>query len=670
LEALKRGVKATGAARAVTSLMKQGMIARTYRLARPAVTTKMVTIVRLALTENEAADVAGRMRQEATKRSLKSAALIETLIREESLPLSQARRLGLTPSLQRALDGIVAVNEETLVRDPLAGRAYPYRDPPELTPDQSSATSEIIRALDAPDAGGTFLVHGVTGSGKTEVYLAALEHALSLGRRGIVLVPEIALTPQTIRRFAERFPGEIAVLHSELSPGEQHDIWHEISVGRYKAVVGPRGALFAPMPDLGLVIIDEEHEWTYKQQDGSPHYHARRTAEELCRLSGAVLVLGSATPDVETYFRADEGPLKLLSLPQRLVRSPGGVQPGPLPEVQIVDLREELKVGNRSIFSRSLTGEIQSALDASEQVILFLNRRGTASFVQCRDCGYTPECRSCAVALTYHEPDPRLVCHYCNRRYPPATACPECGGNRLRQIGLGTERVEEEVHRQFPKARTVRWDRDMTRGKGAHEAILARFLAHDADVLIGTQMVAKGLDIPLVTLVGVISADIALHIPDIRAGERAFQLLEQVAGRAGRGERPGRVIIQTYTPDHYAIEAASRHDYPALYAAEIELRRRLGYPPFGRLARLTFVHTGKEFAQREAARLAHHLRSERERRAMPNLDVLGPSPALIPRVRSRWRWNVVLRGADPAMLLGDQTLPRGWSVDIDPISIL
>jgi primosomal protein N' (replication factor Y) len=419
-----------------------------------------------------------------------------------------------------------------------------------------------------------------------------------------------------------------------------------------------------------LVIIDEEHEWTYKQQDASPRYHARRAAEELAMLTGAVLVLGSATPDVESHFRAQQGSFRLLELPDRLVRRDGRVESAPLPQVEVVDLREELKAGNRSIFSRLLSREIRQALDSQEQVMLFLNRRGTASFVQCRDCGHVPECRSCSVSLTYHSPDDKLVCHYCHRRYPLPQTCPKCGGKRIRQVGLGTERVEEEAKAEFPGVRTLRWDRDVTRGRDMHESILARFLAHEADILIGTQMIAKGLDIPLVTLVGVVSADVALHLPEFRAGERTFQLLEQVAGRAGRGPKGGRVIIQTYTPDHYAIEAAANHDYHSLAAHEIEFRRKLGYPPFGRLIRLTFAHTNAEYAQRQAAMMANKLRSEMEARGLPNLDVLGPSPAFVPRIRGRWRWNVIIRGAEPVALLNDEPLPRGWTVDVDPMSVL
>jgi len=684
-ELLRREVKVKGAPSAISALIKRGFLQRSYRLARPQIAPKVVRQLRLDAPETEMLARIEDLREEGGPRALRRALVLETLVDEGVLPLPRARDLGLTPAFLRDLEteGLARAEEVYVVRDPLAGRVFPYREPPSLTEDQQRAYETIAESL-APDslrrAPTTFLLHGITGSGKTEVYLAALDRAIALGKRVLVLVPEISLTPQTVRRFAERLPGQVAVMHSRLSLGEHFDMWHEIRDGRYAVVIGPRSALFAPQPDLALVIIDEEHEWTYKQQEGSPRYHARRSAEELCALTGAVLVLGSATPDVESRFRADDGAFRLLELPERLLPADdGSVEAGPLPEVDVVDLREELKASNRSIFSRPLAAAMHRALDAREQVILFLNRRGTASFVQCRDCGFVPECRSCAVALTYHESEGgqtparlgALICHYCRRQIKPLpTRCPECQGGRIRQVGLGTQRVEEEVRRAFPEARTLRWDRDVTRGRDSHEAILARFLAHEADVLIGTQMIAKGLDMPLVTLVGVVTADTALHLPDFRATERTFQLLEQVAGRAGRGPRGGRVIIQTYTPENHAIQSVRRHDYDSMYERDIEFRRNLGYPPFGRLVRLTFAHTGAAYSQEQAAAMASRLTQERDRRGLPNLDVLGPAPAFVPRVRGRWRWNLVLRGADPVALIRDMQFPRGWTVDVDPVSLL
>lgn len=630
-----------------------------------------------------------------------------------SLAASRVRaRTGLTAAAAAPLaeQGLIAVVQVAVERDPLAGHHYSQRPLPVLTSEQEGVYRAIEEALEAPvrgdgasagpaHGGDAFLLHGVTGSGKTEVYLKALEKTVALGRRGIVLVPEIALTPQTVRRFAERFPGQVAVLHSGLSEGQLFDQWHGIRQGRYAVVVGSRSALFAPQPDLGLIVIDEEHEWTYKQEQ-VPRYHARETAGRLAELTGAVLLLGSATPDVVTYQQALWGRYRLLALRERVrpVASPDGTATlstsTALPPVEVVDLREELMSGNRSIFSRSLAGGVRSVLSAGEQAILFLNRRGAASFAQCRDCGHVPHCSSCAVSLTYHRQQDRLVCHQCNRGRRMPVACPECGGRRLRLVGIGVERVEEEAERAFPGARLLRWDRDVTRGRGAHERVLARFLGREADILIGTQMVAKGLDLPAVTLVGVVSADVSLHLPDFRAGERAFQLLTQVGGRAGRAQRGpsgppaggagagddagasggqaqpelGRVVIQTYTPQHYAIKAAAQHDYESFFAQEIELRRQFGYPPFGRLALLVYSHTNSAYAHEEAGRMVRVLRQERDTRGLPDLEVMGPSPAYVARLRGRYRWQALVRGRNPAELLEGIALPQNWVVDIDPMT--
>jgi len=685
LSDLRKVMRLGSRSNVVASLFNRRLLERSYELARPKVRPKTVPQIRLVVSTNQAREAGQVMRANGQARSARQAAVLEALLEEGSLPLSQVRaRTQLTPAALRELidQGLVAVEDVAVLRDPLAGRIYPQRPPPVLTPEQNKVYEVIAQALTNAVAGqrqAPFLLHGVTGSGKTEVYLRALDKAVALGKRGIVLVPEISLTPQTVRRFAERFPGQVAVMHSSLSLGEHYDMWHEVRQGRYAVVIGPRGAAFAPQPDLGLVIIDEEHEWTYKQEEQAPRYHARKVAEKLCELTGAVLVLGSATPDVESYQRTQSGRLHLLELRQRVqpvcppASAPAGepsVAPSSPPQIDIVDLKTELRAGNRSIFSRSLAEALKATLAAGEQAILFLNRRGTASFVQCRDCGHVPACSRCAVSLTYHAPEGRLVCHQCHRQKRMPASCPSCGSPRIRLLGIGTERVEAEVQRAFPNARTLRWDRDVARGHGAHESILASFLAHEADVLIGTQMIAKGLDIPLVTLVGVISADISLHLPDFRSGERAFQLLQQVAGRAGRGTRGGRVIIQTYTPDHYAVQAAARHDYLGFFQQEAEFRRRLGYPPFARLAQLTFAHVAARYAQEEAFRLTRLLKLERDRRGIPNLDVLGPAPAFISRLRGRYRWQVLLRGSDPSELLRDFSFPQGWSIDIDPVSLL
>jgi primosomal protein N' (replication factor Y) len=687
-EELRQELRLRSLGALIEQLAGRGLIERIYELGPPRGRAKVVPHVRLLVGPEDAraeaasdllgAAPAGGPRVRARREPM--AAALEALAEEGPLvPLARLRaqtrigEAGLRVLVER---GLVAVEDVEVERDPLAALDVSPRQAPLLTAAQEAAYREIAAALEGKDGEGppVFLLYGVTGSGKTEVYLQALEKTVALGRRAIVLVPEISLTPQTVRRFAERFPGQVAVMHSALSLGQQFDQWRRIRDGHYAVVIGPRSAIFAPQPDLGLIVMDEEHEWAYKQQELAPRYHARAVAEKLAELTGAVLMLGSATPDLESYHRARAGRYRLLTLPERVQPAAGDGSRScavrPLPEVEVVDLRQELREGNRSIFSRSLERAVAEALAAGEQVILFLNRRGAASFVQCRDCGHVPTCSACAVSLTYHATEERLICHHCHRSRRVPERCPQCQSPRIRFLGVGTEKVEEEAGRTFPGARLLRWDRDVTRRRGSHERILMRFLAHEADILIGTQMIAKGLDMPAVTLVGVISADVGLNLPDYRSGERTFQLLEQVAGRAGRGPRGGRVIIQTYTPHHYAIEAAARHDYDAFYEHEVSLRRRLGYPPFGRLARLVFAHTNATHAQEQALRLAAALRRECDVRGIPNLDVLGPAPALVPRVRGRYRWQITLRGGDPAELLGELPFPLGWTVDIDPVSLL
>ena len=478
-------------------------------------------------------------------------------------------------------------------------------------------------------------------------------------------MPEIALTPQTIERFASRFPHKVAVLHSKLSLGEQFDQWRQMRDGELDVVIGPRSAIFAPQPNLGLIVIDEEHEWAYKQQDLSPRYHARDVALKLAELTGAVVILGSATPDVETYYHAQRGDYQLLELPERLTPHEGSA----LPQVEVVDLREELKAGNRSIFSRSLKLAIDKAVANKEQVILFFNRRGAATFIQCRNCGLVLLCRRCQVTLNYHSAEDALVCHQCNYRMAVPQFCPRCLSRRIKFLGIGTQKLEQEAGHLFHKARLLRWDSDATRGKHSHQEILYRFRSRDADILIGTQMVAKGLDLPQVTLVGVVNADTGLNLPDFRAGERTFQLLSQVVGRAGRGPLGGRAIIQTYCPEHYAIQAAVKHDYSHFYKQEIAYRLKLNNPPFLQLVRLTFSHKNDALCHKEAERMKQLLTSEREAKGTYDISLIGPAPAFIHRLRGRFRWQLILRGAESSAFLSQIAIPQGWTVDVDPIGL-
>jgi primosomal protein N' (replication factor Y) len=564
--------------------------------------------------------------------------------------------------------GLAAAENVEVRRAPLSHYAIQLSQPLNLTAAQEAVYKPIQASLHRETPGAqtsVFLLHGVTASGKTEIYLQALAETVKLGKKGVALVPEIALTPQTIERFSARFPGRVAVLHSQLSLGEQFDEWQRIRKGEVDVVVGPRSALFAPQPDLGLIIIDEEHEWTYKQQEQSPRYHARDAAVKLAELTGAVVVMGSATPSVETYYHAAKGDYQLLQLPERVVP----IENAPLPEVKIVDMREELKAGNLSIFSGQLKQAIEKALLNKEQAILFLNRRGSATTIECRNCGFVIKCKRCDIPMTYHLNSDSLICHRCNNKMRPPQVCPNCFSRRIRYLGIGTEKLTQEAQAMFPHARLLRWDSDVTQAKGSHRNILNKFRDYEADILIGTQMVVKGLDLPLVTLVGVVIADTSLNLPDFRAGERTFQLLCQVAGRAGRGPSTGQVIIQTYNPNHYAIQAAARHDYKSFYDREINFRRQLREPPFVQLANLTFVHTNDNRCREEAEKMAKRITEERDARGISALSIIGPAPAFVHRLRGRYHWQIILRGSNLSEFLRNISFAQGWMIDIDPVGL-
>lgn len=635
-------------------------------------------------------------------------AAVLDFLRQEQGPVDVSWVYAQTGCARRHLDkleerGLVTLGREEVWRDPLEGRVFLPTEPPPLTPDQEAAWAEIQAALH-PAAFDlrpvTFLLHGVTGSGKTELYLRAVGQVLAQGRKAIILVPEISLTPQTVARFAARFPGRVTVVHSQLSDGSRYDVWRRARAGLVDVVVGPRSALFMPLFPLGLIVLDEEHDPSYKQKSRLA-YHARETALQLARLTGATVILGSATPSLESYIRAQRGEFRRLELSRRILghvrrladlqtvyhvpqiryqvlrEGPPEVRYLDLPPVQVVDMRAELKAGNRSIFSRALAGALDEVLGRGEQAILFLNRRGRATFVLCRDCGYVLRCPHCDVPLTMHgihgeayDHASLLICHHCGHRAHLPQECPRCGGRRIRHFGLGTEGLEAAVRERWPGARLLRWDRDTARTAEAHWNILQRFSDGQADVLVGTQMIAKGLDLPLVTLVGVVSADTALNLPDFRAGEWTFQLLEQVAGRAGRGLRGGRVVVQTYHPDHYAICAVERHDYEGFAQEELEFRRRVDYPPYVRMARLIYRHRDPSRAQVAAEDLAQRLREALAQKGLPRTDLIGPAPAFFARIRGRYRWQIILRHADPPAFLRSVGVPPGWRVDIDPIDVL
>ncbi len=605
--------------------------------------------------------------------------LVLTILSRQAgpLPLSQIyKETGASLNQLKKLENLdlIQLGEEEVWRDPLADRDFVPDQPPDLTADQSRVWNRIKSSmaqgiigspLDSdqltvePAVGSrdkrqlSFLLHGVTGSGKTEIYLRAVDYALEHGLKAVVLVPEIALTPQTVNRFAARFPDQVAVLHSRLSDGERYDTWRRAREGKFNIIIGPRSALFSPLEPIGVIVIDEEHDHSFKQTAPvpPPYYHAREVALKLADIVGAAVILGSATPDLVIYHQAQAGRFELLELPKRIMGHRRRIQSQsarlqkessyqvltdgpedalsiPLPPVQLVDLRQELRAGNRGIFSRALTKAMNDTLERGEQAILFLNRRGTSTFVICRDCGLVINCPRCEMPLTYHRPGAMLECHHCGRKERPHETCARCGSHRIKYFGLGTERVEELVGQAWPDARIVRWDRDTTGGKGSHEQILSAFINHEADILVGTQMIAKGLDLPLVTLVGVISADVSLGLPDYRIGERTFQILAQVAGRAGRGLLGGRVIIQTYQPDHYAIQAAAQHDFTAFYLHEIRFRTQHALPPFRRLAKLVLVDPVDQRAEHGARGLAKALEIHRRELGLTTTELVGPVPPI------------------------------------------
>jgi primosomal protein N' (replication factor Y) len=559
--------------------------------------------------------------------------------------------------------GLATADIRERPRRPLAARPAGRRGgkPPDadLSGEQALAV-ELVRTTIRDRDPTPLLLEGVTGGGKTAVYSEAIATTLEAGRPILVLVPEIALSTPLVDRLRADLDAEIALVHSGLGDGERADEWRRIRAGAVQIVVGTRLAVLAPLADVGLVIVDEEHEAAYKS-DRTPRVQARDAALELAREAGAAVILGSATPAVDTVGRADRGEYRRVVLPARLTGAP--------PVGGVVDLRAELAAGNRSLLSARLS-EALAGLDTAtgEQAILVLNRRGTASVVLCRDCGHVQACPDCERPLVYHQAGITLRCHHCGRATPLATRCPNCGSPRIRYLGGGTERVEREVKAAFSNLRVGRLDRDVVERRGAADRVVDAFTGGRIDVLVGTSLVAKGLDIPNVTLVGVVSSDVALNLPDERAAERTYQLLAQAVGRAGRGERPGRAILQTYQPDHPAIQAVATGDGGAFYRTELALRERFGSPPFGRLVKLTVAIADRDGAEREANAMAELLRT-RARERCARVTVVGPAPAYIARRADRWRWNVVLRGDDPAGLL-DGGIEPPWSVDVDPESLL
>lgn len=571
---------------------------------------------------------------EQSTRAVKQRLLLEWMgkhLGEVLSPQQICEEAGISSSvLEGVIDkGAAQFIQEEVYRDPFT-KEVARTHALQLTDEQQVALQAIIATMEQQQA-QTFLLHGVTGSGKTEVYLQAIQKVLDEGKEAIMLVPEISLTPQMTERFRSRFGEMVAVMHSGLSVGEKYDEWRKIQQGKVSVVVGARSAIFAPFTNIGLIILDEEHESTYKQED-SPRYHARDVAIWRSEYYNCPVILGSATPGLESFARAKKGVYTLLSLKLRALHQS-------LPTVFIADMREELRQGNRSMFSQSLIEAIRLRLEKKEQMVLFLNRRGYSSFVLCRDCGTVVQCPNCDISLTYHRTTEKLKCHYCGYEEHVPQICPQCQSDHIRYFGTGTQKVEEELFKLFPEARVLRMDVDTTKHKGAHEEILGVFGEGQADILLGTQMIAKGLDFPNITLVGVLSADTSLHLPDYRAAERTFQLLTQVSGRAGRHDKPGEVIIQTYTPEHYAIELAKTQDYEPFYEREMFLRRRSSYPPYYYVALVQISHEDVMMAAEYAGRMADWLRGNLSNQ----VAIIGPTTASIARLQNRYRYQCLIK---------------------------
>lgn len=614
-------------------------------------------------------------------RGKKQVALVDALAdlaREGDLEPSQAlvlTRAGATTSSLKSLvaRGLVEVVDREVFRAPasmMGGRPVP-RPEHELNQGQRSALEQITTAIEKGRF-ETFLLHGVTGSGKTEVYIAALKKVLAEGKTGIILVPEIALTPQTVRRFRSHFGDRIAVMHSRMSLGERYDAWRHLRDGRFSVVIGPRSAVLAPLSNIGLIVVDEEHEGSYKQYSPAPRYHARDVAVMRASMNGAVCVLGSATPSLETFMNARAGKYTLLTMPDR-VPVPGH-EAAPLPDVRIVDLTLEWKKHRlEGAISETLREAIAGRLERKEQVILLQNRRGYAPVIECRSCGWSPFCPDCSVTLTYHKAKRQLRCHYCGITHRLPRACPKCGAEDLEMLGIGTQRVEEELSTLFPSTNIVRMDLDTTSRKDAHHKLLDRFGRGDADILIGTQMVAKGLDFARVTLVGVVNADAGMLLPDFRSEERTFQLLTQVAGRAGRADLRGEVILQTRNPKHPVIRFAAAHDYLGFVEAVLPDRNEFHYPPFGRIAGIEF-HGWKEAAVADLARQWTSLLAELSKGTA--LQILGPEAAFVRRVKRQYRFHTIVKAPRSVRMADLQAIlrmtsqgfgnpPKGCKISID-----
>ncbi len=566
--------------------------------------------------------------------------IVELLLKHKKLPVKSVKSiLNISDSSIKTLEkrGIVEIVYEEFKRNPINFSNFNYDSEKVLNIEQKSALESILNEYKS-NIKKPILLHGITGSGKTEVYLQFIDYLLKQGKQAIVLVPEIALTSQTVEKFINRFGNKVMITHSRLSNGERYDQWRNALEGNISIMIGPRSAVFTPFKNLGTIIIDEEHENSYKS-DTTPKYDTREVAIKRCKINNGIVILGSATPSVNSYFKCKENIYKMVVLKERINKT--------LPIINIVDMRLELANGNMSIFSRGLKNALEKNLINNQQTILFLNRRGYANFVSCRKCGSVMQCDNCNVSYTYHMFSDSLMCHYCGKTVPNPTNCPVCGSKYIKQFGVGTQRVESEIKKLFPRARVLRMDLDTTSKKNSHELILSKFRAEEADILIGTQMIAKGLDFPNVTLVGIIAADVSLNLGDYRSGEITYQLLTQVSGRAGRADKEGIVFIQTYNPNHYSIECVKDNNYNKFYNYEIALRRQMFYPPFSNMFLILFTSENEENTEEAIFKLEEIMNFYNKKNYF---EFLGPSPAIISKIQNKYRWKIIVKGQDEELL--------------------
>lgn len=623
--------------RAIQKGLKQDLLQVEY-VVKAKGKTKTHKVIMIALSMEEAKKLVDTLPAQAARQR----EVIEYFIQNDMQEVARfdlKERLSTTDSPIKSLieKGILIEKNVEIYRDPYSHRDFKRTSSLPLTEEQSNAITPILASIES-NQHQTYLLYGVTGSGKTEIYLQSIEEVLKKGQQAIVLVPEIALTPQMVERFKGRFGSSVAVLHSGLSVGEKYDEWRKIYRKEVNVVVGARSAIFAPFENLGIIIIDEEHESSYKQEE-NPRYHARDVAIHRGHFHKCPVVLGSATPTLESFARAKKGVYQLLTLAKRMHERE-------MPKVDIVDMREELRTGNRSMFSEILFEKLQDRLSKGEQTVLFLNRRGYSTFIMCRDCGYVVNCTECDISLTYHRSQNLMKCHYCGHEEQAPNICPSCQSEHIRFFGTGTQKVEEEIGKLLPEARIIRMDVDTTSKKGSHEKLLTAFGEGQADILLGTQMIAKGLDFPKVTLVGVLTADTMLHLPDLRSSEKTFQLLTQVSGRAGRHDLPGEVVIQTYTPEHYSIQLASEHNYNEFYTREMMMRKVHQYPPFYYITLITVSHPEITKVVSVTEKITSYMRTHLSNKSI----VLGPAASPIPRIKNRYRYQCMIKYKDEPKL--------------------